>query len=265
MGNTLSYCGALVKDQDHDRFLITLMMPHDRYEALFALFAFNHEIAKTREVVSETQLGLIRLQWWRDQLANIYGGGEVPEHEILQPLSKAIKDHNLTQEYFDRLIYAREFDLEDVLPASVEGLLNYADFTSTPLMKLALQILGEDNPESMAVQPVSVNYALMGIIRAVPFFAGQHRCLLPENLMQKYGVKKLYELKPQGDLPGLIRELSAEFVPDLKPPHKFLKLSNALARMYCKQARACRFDPFHPRLRLPLPFKALRLYFSQFF
>jgi phytoene synthase len=264
MVNTLSYCGALVKDQDPDRFLITLMMPAPAREDLFALFAFNHEIAKTREVVSETQLGLIRLQWWRDQIANIYSGGEVPEHEILQPLARAIKEHGLPQETFERLIYAREFDLEDVLPSSPEGLLNYADFTSTPLMKLALEILGY-NPELEAVQPVAVNYALMGIIRAVPFFAAQHRCLLPENLMRKYKVKKLYELKPEGDLPGLIREIAGEFVPGLRPAPLFLKLSANLARMYRQQMRVCRFDPFHPHLRLSLPFKALRLWLSQYF
>lgn len=264
MSSTLSYCGALVRDRDPDRFLIALMMPQAAREDLFALFAFNHEIAKTREVVSETRLGLIRLQWWRDQIDNIYRGGEVPEHEVLQPLARAIVEHTLTQEYFERLIYAREFDLEDVLPASLEGLLNYADFTSTPLMKLALQILGEE-PEAMAVQPVAVNYALSGIIRAVPFFAAQRRCLLPESLLRKYGVKKLYELKPQGDLPGLIREISGEFVENLRPSNRFLKLSNALARMYSKQTRAHGFDPFHPRLRLPPPFKALRLWIAQFF
>lgn len=264
MGNTLSYCGRLVKDQDPDRFLIALMMPAPFREDLFALFAFNHEIAKTREVVGETQLGLIRLQWWRDQIGNIYGGGAVPEHEVLQPLSKAIRDYNLTQDYFDRLIYAREFDLEDVWPSSVEGTLNYADFTSAPLMKLALQILGEE-PESMVVQPVAINYALAGIIRAVPFFAMQSRCVLPESLMAKYGVRKLYDLKPEGDLPGVIRELSENFAQGLRPVNRYLKLSDALARMYMRQVRFCGFNPFHTRLRLPPPFKALRLWGAQFF
>lgn len=261
MVHTLSYCGSLVKDQDYDRFLITLMMPASKREDLFALFAFNHEIAKTREVVSETQLGLIRLQWWRDQVANIYAGGKVPEHEVLEPLSKAILGRGLSREYFEGLIYAREFDLEDVLPSSLEGLLNYADFTSTPLLNLALEILGHD-PVQVAVQPIAINYALMGILRAVPFFASQRRCLLPENLMAKYGVKKLYEMKPQGDLPGLVRELAGEFVPGLKSHIRFLKLSNGLARMYKQQLRGCGFDVFHPKMRMPPPFKALRLFLN---
>ena len=72
MAKTLSYCGQVVRDQDRDRFLLSLFAPADRREALWALFAFNHEIAKTREVVTEMQLGLIRLQWWREQVTNIF-------------------------------------------------------------------------------------------------------------------------------------------------------------------------------------------------
>lgn len=240
------------------------MMPAAVREDLFALFAFNHEIAKTREVVSETQLGLIRLQWWRDQVANIYAGGKVPEHEVLQPLSKAILGRGLSQEHFDKLIYAREFDLEDVMPASVEGLINYADFTSAPLMNLALQVMGE-NPGDYAIQPVAVNYALAGILRAVPFFAAHRRCMLPENLMEKYGVKKLYDLKPQGDLPGVIRDVAEHFVPGLRPTQSFLKLSDALARMEMRRLKGCGFNPFDKNAQKPLPFKALRLVLSNYF
>ena len=30
------------------------------------LYAFNHELARAREAVSEPPLALIRLQWWRE-------------------------------------------------------------------------------------------------------------------------------------------------------------------------------------------------------
>ena len=183
MEKTLSYCGQIVRDYDPDRFLLSMFAPATVREDLWALFAFNHEIAKTREVVTETQLGLIRLQWWREAIAALYGEQTergVPEHEVVRPLAEAIKRHNLPREHFDKLIYAREFDLEDVLPGNLEGLLNYADFTTTPLMKLAVQICGDD-PEMELVQPVAVNYALMGILRAVPTHARQRRCYLPED------------------------------------------------------------------------------------
>ncbi len=84
---TFSYCGELVRRHDPDRFLLTLFAPASMRESLFALYAFNYEIAKTRETVTETQLGLIRLQWWRDAISAIYDRGDVAAHHVLTPLA----------------------------------------------------------------------------------------------------------------------------------------------------------------------------------
>src|SRR5579871_3364824 len=67
-GLHMSYCEDTVRRYDRDRYRLALSQRPDRRPALFALFAFNHEIAKTREVVSDPTLGLIRLQWWRDAI-----------------------------------------------------------------------------------------------------------------------------------------------------------------------------------------------------
>src|SRR5947208_3175404 len=77
-----SSCMDTVRRYDRDRFLLGLTVPAKRRAALWALFAFNHEIAKTREVVSEPTLGLIRLQWWRDALDQLYQGN-ILQHEVL--------------------------------------------------------------------------------------------------------------------------------------------------------------------------------------
>ena len=57
---------ALVRRHDPDRFLTALFAPPERRDALLTLYAFNHELARAREVVSEPPLALIRLQWWRE-------------------------------------------------------------------------------------------------------------------------------------------------------------------------------------------------------
>jgi len=56
---------ALVRRHDPDRFLTALFAPAGRQGALLTLYAFNHELARAREMVSEPPLALIRLQWWR--------------------------------------------------------------------------------------------------------------------------------------------------------------------------------------------------------
>lgn len=264
MAFNLSYCGALVRRVDPDRFLLSMMMSSARREALWALFAFNHEIAKTREVVSEARLGMIRLQWWREAVATLYEeGAAVSDNEVLIALSKAIAGYDLPLAEFEALIYAREFDLEAVLPGNVEGLVNYADFTTTPLTQLVLAVLGED-VEGEPVQLVSVNYALAGLLRAVPFHVQSGACVLPEDLMAEHGqsVNKLYDGKRVDALPCVVEAVTGQIVSGVACESRFLKGMQALSVMYLKQIKARGYDVFHPRMVVAPPFKALRVLFS---
>lgn len=263
--NTLSPCGQIVRRYDPDRFLISMFAPEEVREDLWALFAFNYEIAKTREVVSESTLGLIRLQWWRDAIAGIYDG-KILSHEVVEPLAAAIGRHYLPQEHFDTLLYAREFDLEDVLPGNLEGLMNYADFTSTPLLKLALRIAGGDDTTE-PVQPIATNYAVMGVIRAVHFHAAQGQCYLPEDLLLRYQLKRNDIGNPvfKDELSNIIKHLVGGFTKGVKPEHKILCVTEHISRMYLKQLEKCRYDTLSPKFMIDPPFKVLRLVFKSIF
>lgn len=256
----LTYAGQVVKEHDPDRFLLSLFMPEDVRRDLWALFAFNHEIAKTREIVTETQLGLIRLQWWRDAVQAIYEGEEVKGHEVLDDLARVIRARNLPQEPLDALIYAREFDLENVLPSDILGLLNYADYTAAPLMRLAVIMTGCD-PDMEPVQPIAVNYAITGILRAVPFHASQQRCYLPEEELKKQSVtvNKLYQMTPEENLRAVIKVVAENFAYGVKPDNPFLKLSQKLAEMHIGAIRRLDYDVFHPKMAAGPAFKELRL------
>lgn len=252
----LTYCGALVHEHDPDRFLLSLLMPPGHREALWALYAFNHEIAKTREVVSETQLGLIRLQWWREAIDGIYRGGEVPGHEILHALAAAIEAHDLPQELFEKLIYAREFDLEDAVPETLQGMVNYADFTSTPLVHLSLMVLGHDENEQV-VRQAAIDYALIGLLRAVPFHAGQRRCYLPADLLAQNGMTpgRLYEgREPEAVAPVVSEVLRYMEGNDPRTPDTggLINKTKRIVTLYKKQLHRCGENPFHPgMLRKP--------------
>ena len=70
----LSPVAALVRRHDRDRFQTALFAPVHRREALFALYAFNYEIARVRERTTEPALGEMRLEWWRETIAAAYDG-----------------------------------------------------------------------------------------------------------------------------------------------------------------------------------------------
>lgn len=250
-----------MRQADADRFILSMFVPVGVREDLWTLFAFNCEIAKTRDVVSETTLGLIRLQWWRDEIGKIYEGGDVSPHEILKPLSEVIKRYGLPREHFDQLIYAREFDLEDVLPGNVEGLFNYCDFTTAPLLALAVQICGDD-PSQEVIQPIAINYALAGVLRSTAYYARQGRCLLPEELMRNHCISrdKIIEEDMRGDMAMLIKDILIQKMPCIKPDNIILKGSAALSDMYLKQIISNDYDVMSSVIMRDPYLKVLRLY-----
>src|SRR5438445_9502835 len=101
---------ALVRQHDRDRYQTALFAPADRREALFALYAFNYEIARVRETVTQPMLGQIRLQWWREVLDAAYAGVPPRNHPVAVALTAAIREFGLTRELFDRLVDTRERD-----------------------------------------------------------------------------------------------------------------------------------------------------------
>jgi NADH dehydrogenase [ubiquinone] 1 alpha subcomplex assembly factor 6 len=263
---TLSYCGEMVRKHDPDRFLLSLFVKPERREALWALYAFNYEIARTRDVVTETRLGLIRLQWWRDALAAVYEGKPTLKHQVLEPLAAAIDAYKLPRELFDNLLYAREFDLEDRTPATLDGIANYADFTSTPLVKLVLLAAGETAGDD-AAKAAGTAYALTGLLRATSVHLCQRRCYLPEDLLHKAGTDTydLYEGKGLEKLKPVVQEVvrfTREQIRRIPSKPRHLRLLRKISGIYLAQIEKADFNLYSSALLRPPPLLALRLWWA---
>jgi phytoene synthase len=208
---TLSYCAAQVRRYDRDRFLTALFAPPTAREDLFALYAFNLEIAKIRETVTEAMLGRIRLQWWREALAEI-AAGTTRKHAVVEPLAATIHRHALASEPFERLLDARERDLEPEPPADLAALEDYAAATNASLVELALAVLGADQPTARdAARHVGIAHGLAGLLIAVPFRAAYGRIDLPSDLLAQAGVHTAAVKEAAGDagLAAVVRAVAA--------------------------------------------------------
>jgi phytoene synthase len=206
----LSYCAAQVRRFDRDRFATVLFAPASRREALFALYAFNLEVARTRETVSEALLGRIRLQWWRESIAGIYAGAP-RRHAVVDALTTAVGEHGLSRSHFDRLIDSRERDLDDEPPADLEALRDYAEGSSSTLVALALEALGVVPAAAFeAGRHVGIAWALTGLIRAIPFHARARRVYLPADLSGAAGlqIEALFALRPSPALNQVVERLA---------------------------------------------------------
>lgn len=168
-----SYCAGEARRNDWERFLCALFAPREAREALFCLIAFNSELARTRDVVSQPLLGQIRLQWWRDAVAAIYGdaptSAATATHPILVPLARAVAGYRLERALFDAMIDARSDELDDGGLTGTIGILDYLRASAGNLARLQIAVLTNDsaaNIESItAAEQANVAWGLIELHR----------------------------------------------------------------------------------------------------
>ncbi|MBV2187356.1 MAG: squalene/phytoene synthase family protein, partial [Rhizobium sp.] len=101
-----------LRDLDRDRYLASLLTPAKARGAIAALYAFNAEIARLRDVVREPLPGEVRLQYWRDLLQGS-AHGSTEANPVAAALTDAIRTHRLPVPALIGMIEARVFDLYD--------------------------------------------------------------------------------------------------------------------------------------------------------
>lgn len=184
---TATYCVSLVRQHDYDRYIAALFAPETVRADLFALYAFNYEIAKIAETVRNPVAGQIRLQWWRERVEEIYAGA--PAHtELLTKLRSAVERHQLPRPAFDDLIDARELDLDPAPFADLAQFESYGDATSGNLMRLVARMLGAGETLDENAREAGVAYAITGLLRALPFHAARSHIAMPADEMAATGV-----------------------------------------------------------------------------
>jgi phytoene synthase len=170
----------LVRRHDPDRFLTALFAPPEQRDALLTLYAFNHELARARETVSEPPLALIRLQWWREVV-----DGARRRHEVAGPLREAIDSGRLDRRDLLSLIDAREAEAAPAFETMAEW-RDYVLATAGGVAVAAGRLLDAPDPE--ALRPSGAAYGIAGLLRSIPAHSRQGRCLLPADLLAQYGL-----------------------------------------------------------------------------
>jgi phytoene synthase len=200
------HCSTLLHDHDRDRWLANLFAPAAMRPHLNALYAFNTEIARIRDVISDPMPGEIRLQWWTDALE---GGarGDVRAHPVADAFLDTVETCGLDRNAFLALLEARRFDLYDEPMPDQAALEKYCEATSSSLFRAAARMLSGGDEEA-AIGPAGIAYALTGLMRALPVHAARGQCFLPADLLARHGTSSAHVLAQQ-DTPGL-REALAE-------------------------------------------------------
>jgi phytoene synthase len=187
--DAFAHCETLVRAGDKDRYLASLFAPADRRVHLYALYAFNLEIARVRELARDPMAGEVRLQWWREAIAGTRPG-EASAHPVAAALLDTIAQRDLAVATLIDLIEARAFDLYDDPMPTLDALAGYARRTSSGLIALGAQVLDPGHSDIAALAaPAGIAYAVTGLLRAFALHASRRQLYLPGDLLERHGAR----------------------------------------------------------------------------
>lgn len=186
-GQDAAFCADLVRNQDFARYAVTLFVPAATRRALLALYAFNVEVSRVHELVSQPLPGEIRLQWWTDMLAGI-GHGDVAGNPVAAELLAAIKAHDLPVDRLARLIDAHIFDLYNDPMPDLAVLESHINDTASTLLALSAKALGASSDLiERAADHGGLAQGVARLIAMLPFNVAQKQMFLPQDMLVANG------------------------------------------------------------------------------
>lgn len=236
----------LVREADFGRWAATLFAPAHVRPHLLALYAFDIETSRVRDLVSEPMPGELRLQWWRDAIENP-GRADAVAHPTARALHAAIAFGRLPPEALVAIVDARIDDLYDDPVATLDDLEARLGGTHSAVLRLGSLIAaeGRDPSGAEACGFAGVAQGIARTLQTLPKLASRGQALLPADLMAKAGARRedLLSGKATPALGAAVRALAA----------------HGLARLAEARAAAAALDPAALPALLPVALTAPEL------
>jgi phytoene synthase len=257
--DSAAFCAEQVRTHDFERYASTLFVDAGTRRALLALYAFNVEISRVREQVSQPLPGEIRLQWWTDMLAGA-GHGGIEGNPVAAELLRAVRTYGLPAERLSRLIDEHQFDLYNDPMPSMAALEAYIYDTSSALFALGTRIMGRQSDEiDHLARHAGFAHGFARVIAVLPIDASRRQLFVPLQLLESHGsgMEEVFAGKETPNLRAALDQLIGEARSHLKtafellasaPPEvRPLFLPLALVRRDLKRMARADSDPFTPR------------------
>ncbi|XP_077023366.1 NADH dehydrogenase (ubiquinone) complex I, assembly factor 6 isoform X2 [Tamandua tetradactyla] len=266
------YCVELLRKRDYEGYLCSLLLPAESRSSAFALRAFNVELAQVKDLVSEKAIGLMRMQFWKKTVEDIYCDNP-PHQPVAIELWKAVKRHNLTKRWLMKIIDERERNLDDKAYRNIQELETYAENTQSSLLYLTLEILGiKDLHADHAASHIGKAQGIVTCLRATPYHGSRRKVFLPMDICMLHDVSQEDFVRKNQDknVRDVIYDIASQAHLHLKHARSFHKsvpvkafpafLQTVALEDYLRKIQRVDFDVFHPTLQQKNTLLPLALY-----
>jgi phytoene synthase len=241
------------------------ILPKERREAMYALYAFCREVDDIADDGATLEIRKAGLQQWRERIAALFRGK--PSDTITAALVPALKHYNLFERDFLSIIDGMEMDAAEppICAPDAATFDLYCDRVASAVGRLSIRIFGDAGPEALKVS-YHLGRALQktNILRDLGEDAERGRLYLPEELLAKNGVTSRLpaEVLKDKNLPAACRDLAEEARDHFAKADAAMKLCKPAAMKPAKIMRAyygAIFDRLiknnwqHPEQRITLP------------
>ncbi|PWW79515.1 hypothetical protein C7212DRAFT_356357 [Tuber magnatum] len=296
-----AYCLDLLRKHDKPSHLLSVFQPAHSKDTYLSLRAFNTETSLIPDQVSNTTLGRMRINFWRDNLTKLFSPPYTPPAEpTLLLLAHAVHSNQakITRGFLTRVLTEREKYLGNVPFRDLSNLEGYAEGTYASLLYTTLEGLGlRDTGLDHIASHIGKAEGIVAVIRGLAVLAGAEgggAVVLPLDVCARVGLRQEDVLRRAqgrvkdpdgGDAAGKLKEvvfeiatlandhlITARKMVAEEPAARGVAFSGFMravpTAIYLERLESVDFDPFDNRLQRPdwkLPWRAYRAYTTRRF
>eukprot|EP00043_Microstomoeca_roanoka_P028317 m.17571 g.17571 ORF g.17571 m.17571 type:complete len:296 (+) comp8317_c0_seq2:115-1002(+) len=280
-------CRAIVKQSSREHYLTALLLPDTAVNSVFALRAFNAQVARVRDDAREPNAVRMRYLFWSDVIDGLKrqnnkeaDASTTPSqlrHPVALALQEVAKEHDLTLSFLRQLIRARQSQSDDAPFQTLQEAETYAEQTCSSLYYLTLECMNIRNQHADHVAShLGRAEGLVTLLRGIPYLAAQGKVRLPLDVCANHGVvqQELVRGKTTPALQDAAHVIASEAVLHMNTARGMMKDVPSAARPcflpavclnnYLNDLLKVDFDVFHPSLQTPKGLLPLRLLWAKF-
>lgn len=165
------------------------ILPKERREAMYALYAFCREVDDIADEPGDIDERKASLDDWRREIDNLFSGK--PAHAISRALKGPVTAYDLPREEFLAIVDGVEMDLKrETIAPSWQRLEAYIRGVAIAVGMISVRIFGETQPEARQVAlTLGEGLQLTNILRDLAEDAADGRLYLPRELLIENGIE----------------------------------------------------------------------------